>query len=476
MNEAQFDFAMVGLGVMGSNLLLNMADHGFSVLGYDTNAEKTLALEREAPPDTTVKGVNSIKELVQQLKVPRKIMMLVPAGKPVDIVINNLCEFLEKGDIIIDGGNSHYTDTIKRIKELDPKGINFMGVGISGGEEGARTGPSIMPGGVKEAYEYLRPLFEAIAAKVDGKPCVDFLGNQGAGHFVKMVHNGIEYSIMQLICESYDLLKRVGGLNNNELHDVYKTWNNDDLQSFLVQITARIFTILDEKTDNYLVDMILDKAGSKGTGKWTSQDALDLGVPIPSIDTAVAMRNISALNEQRLEAAELYPKSNSKVSVDKDALISQVHDALLFGILMSYTQGLAMLQVASKDLEMDIPLDKVVNVWKGGCIIRSTLLNVFDEVFVNNKQLENLLLDKSIVPLVTKCLPGIRKVIALAVENEIPVGGLMASLNYFEASTSARLPINLLQAQRDFFGAHTYARTDEGGIFHTNWHDQEEVV
>jgi 6-phosphogluconate dehydrogenase len=306
---------------------------------------------------------------------------------------------------------------------------------------------------------------------------VDYLGKGGAGHFVKMVHNGIEYSIMQLICESYDLLKQLGGLANEELHTVLSEWNKGDLQSFLVQITARIFTKKDEKTGNDLVDMILDKAGAKGTGKWTSQDALDLGVPIPSIDVAVTMRNISALHTQRLQAAELYPANKKQLQADKQVWIDQVHDALQFGMLMSYTQGLALLQVASKDLDMQIPLQKVVNVWKGGCIIRSTLLNVFDEVFADDTALENILLHEKIVPLVTRCVAGTREAVVAAVQNGIPAGGLMASLNYFDAGRAAKLPINLLQAQRDFFGAHTYARTDEPGMFHTIWQDgTEEVV
>lgn len=469
MNNTQFDFAIVGVGVMGSNLLLNLADHGFAVIGYDTNPEKTSALEKQAREGTRVKGVNTVKAMVDLLKVPRKIMMLVPAGKPVDDVLGNLVEYIEAGDIILDGGNSHFTDTIRRVKTLEEKGIHFMGVGISGGEEGARTGPSIMPGGDKNAYEYLRPLLEAIAAKVNGMPCVDYLGKAGAGHYVKMVHNGIEYSIMELICESYDLLKRVGGLDNNELHEVFKSWNEGDLQSFLVEITAQIFTKKDDKTGNDLVDMILDKAGAKGTGKWTSQDALDIAAPIPSIDAAVTMRNISSLKEQRVQAAGLYAKDERATHYSREDWISHVHDALQFGILMSYTQGLAMLQVASKELDMDIPLNKVVNVWKGGCIIRSTLLNLFDDVFENDANLPNLLLHESVVPLVSAAQEGIRKVIAEGVRLGIPVGGLMASLNYFDAYTTGRLPSNLLQAQRDMFGAHTYARVDEPGVFHTQW-------
>ena len=470
--DAQYDFAIVGLGVMGSNLLLNLADHGFSVLGYDVNPDKTTALEKQALPNTKVKGVNNVEELVQLLKVPRKIMMLVPAGRPVDDVLGNLSAFVKPGDIIIDGGNSHFTDTLRRVETCNEKGLHFMGVGISGGEEGARIGPSIMPGGDKDAYEYLRPLFESIAAKVNGVPCVDYLGKGGAGHYVKMVHNGIEYSIMELISECYGLLKQVAGLSNQELFTVFDNWNKGDLQSFLVEITAFIFLQKDEESGQDVVDLILDKAGAKGTGKWTSQDAMNIAVPIPSIDTAVTMRNISSLKTQRVEAAKLYPKNNGSETIDKEAWISQVHDALLFGILMSYTQGLAMLQVASTELLMDIPMQKVVNVWKGGCIIRSSLLATFDMVFNDDSNNPNILLHSSIVTLVNQCQQGTRKVIIEAVNRGISVGGLMASLNYFDAYTTERLPTNLLQAQRDFFGAHTYERSDRPGIFHTLWHKQ----
>ena len=470
MDSAQFDFAIVGLGVMGSNLLLNLADHGYAVLGYDNNPDKTTALEKQALANTKVKGVNTVHELVQLLKVPRKIMMLVPAGKPVDDVINNLSAFVEPGDIILDGGNSHFTDTLRRVETCKEKGLHFMGVGISGGEEGARIGPSIMPGGNLEAYQYLRPLFESIAAKVNGVPCVDYLGKGGAGHYVKMVHNGIEYSIMELICECYDVLKHVAGLTNEDLHTVFDNWNKGDLQSFLVEITSYIFLQKDEETGKHVVDLILDKAGAKGTGKWTSQDALNIAVPIPSIDSAVTMRNLSSLKTQRIEAAKLYAKQGAPQTTDQQAWINHVHDALLFGILMSYTQGLAMLQVASKELNMDIPIKKVVNVWKGGCIIRSSLLALFDNVFEDDQDLPNLLLHPSIATVIQQSQQGARKVIVEAVTRGIPVGGLMASLNYFDAYTTERLPTNLLQAQRDFFGAHTYERSDKPGIFHTLWH------
>ena len=470
MDNAPFDFAIVGLGVMGSNLLLNLADHGYAVFGYDNNPDKTTALEKQALANTKVKGVNTVEELVKLLKVPRKIMMLVPAGKPVDDVINNLSAFVEPGDIILDGGNSHFTDTLRRVETCKEKGLHFMGVGISGGEEGARIGPSIMPGGNLEAYQYLRPLFESIAAKVNGVPCVDYLGKGGAGHYVKMVHNGIEYSIMELICECYDVLKHFANLTNEELFTVFDTWNKGDLQSFLVEITSYIFLQKDEETGRHVVDLILDKAGAKGTGKWTSQDALNIAVPIPSIDSAVTMRNLSSLKTQRIEAAKLYAKQEAPQTSDKQAWINHVHDALLFGILMSYTQGLAMLQVASKELNMDISIKKVVNVWKGGCIIRSSLLALFDNVFEDDQNLPNLLLHPSIVPLIRQSQQGTRKVIVEAVTRGIPVGGLMASLNYFDAYTTERLPTNLLQAQRDFFGAHTYERSDKPGIFHTLWH------
>ncbi len=472
MDNAQFDFAIVGLGVMGSNLLLNLADHGYAVLGYDVNPDKTAALEKQAVANTNVKGVNNVEELVQLLKVPRKIMMLVPAGRPVDDVLGSLSAFVKPGDIILDGGNSHFTDTLRRVETCNEKGLHFMGVGISGGEEGARIGPSIMPGGDRDAYEYLRPLFESIAAKVNGVPCVDYLGKGGAGHYVKMVHNGIEYSIMELISECYGILKHVAGFTNEELFTVFDNWNKGDLQSFLVEITSYIFLQKEEESGQYVVDLILDKAGAKGTGKWTSQDAMNIAVPIPSIDTAVTMRNISSLKTQRTEAAKLYPKNNGSETIDKEEWISIVHDALFFGILMSYTQGLAMLQVASKELLMDIPLQKVVNVWKGGCIIRSSLLSTFDTVFSDDSNTPNILLHPSIITLVNQSQQGTRNVIIEAVNRGISVGGLMASLNYFDAYTTERLPTNLLQAQRDFFGAHTYERSDRPGIFHTLWHKQ----
>src|SRR6478752_6642408 len=352
MEDTSYDFGMVGLGVMGSNFLLNMADNNFKVIGFDLDAAKAKKLEDEATPGTTVKGVVTLEEMVRQLDKPRRIMMLVPAGKPVDAVIESLLPLIEKDDVIIDGGNSHYVDTLKRVKYLTEKGIHFMGMGVSGGEEGARRGPSIMPGGDVEAWHNVQPMLEAVSAKINGVPCVAHLGKDAAGHYVKMVHNGIEYSIMQLLTECYDILHRGAGMTNDELYELFKKWNEGDLQSFLVEITRDIFLQPDDKTSNRLLDMILDKAGAKGTGKWTSQDAMELGVPIPSIDMAVTMRNLSALKDERVEASALYPGTSGLISIPKEQFIQQVHDALLFGTLISYAQGLSLLHKASGDLDM----------------------------------------------------------------------------------------------------------------------------
>jgi len=468
MQENKYDFGMIGLGVMGSNLLLNMADHGFSVIGYDKNPEKTKAFEASATKGTTVKGVNTLEEMIAKLKTPRKLMMLVPAGNPVDNVINELKPLLQKGDIIIDGGNSHYTDTLRRINELKNIGFHFMGIGISGGEEGARRGPSIMPGGDKESYKEVAPILEAVAAKVNNEPCVGYLGHDAAGHYVKMVHNGIEYAIMELISECYDLMHHGLQVSNEGLHEVFKQWNSGEMQSFLLEITAAIFQKKDDKTDNYLVDMILDKAGAKGTGKWTSQEGLDLPMPIPTIDSAVMMRNLSSLVEERKEAQEVYRTSFKKIEVEKEEFVNLLHDALYFATIISYAQGLAMITTASSELKMEIPLPKVVDVWRGGCIIRSALLGTFKTAY-KNADLKNLLLDKEIAELLRSKESALQKIVSLAAGNNYPSVGLMASLNYYNAYRRSLLPTNLVQAQRDFFGAHTYQRTDKEGIFHTEW-------
>lgn len=478
MENQQFDLGMVGLGVMGRNLLLNMADHGFKVIAFNRSQEKLDHLKAAATPGTTVDGVTSLEGLVQQLNIPRRILLLVPAGKPVDEVIESLIPLLEQGDIVIDGGNSHYTDTVRRNTYLKEKGFYFIGVGVSGGEEGARTGPSMMPGGDIIAYGFIEKLLEAVAAKIHDVPCVAYLGKHGAGHYVKMVHNGIEYGIMQLISEAYHFLHKGIGLNNDELSELFKKWDDEDMTSYLIEITSLIFAFKDDKTDNRLVDMILDKAGSKGTGKWTSQDALDLPVPIPTIDMAVTLRNLSSFKDERVAAAALYNSEPGKIEADKETFIRQVHDALFFATVISYVQGLAMLQKASQALAMDIPMPKVVKVWRGGCIIRSSLLDVFSKAFETDEQLPNLLLNKDIASMLQSKEQSLRDVIVQAVQKGFPSGAFMASLSYYDAYHTANLPTNLIQAQRDCFGAHTYQRIDDpsGQFIHTEWMNQEAQV
>ena len=469
IDTKQFDFGMIGLGVMGSNLLLNMADHGFKVIGFDLNREKTIQFEKAAREGTIVKGVNTLAEMVSNLKKPAKLMMLVPAGKPVDDVIRDLLPLVEKGDIIIDGGNSHYIDTQRRILSLQDKGLHFMGIGISGGEQGARLGPSIMPGGDMDAYEEIAPLLMSVAAKVDDKSCVAYLGKGAAGHYVKMVHNGIEYAIMQLISECYDLMHNGLGISNAELSEIFSKWNTGEMQSFLMEITAIVFSKKDEASDDYLIDRILDRAGAKGTGKWTSEEGLDLPMPIPTIDIAVMMRNLSSLKTERIEASNVYGTTLNKIDTDKETFLTLLHDALYLSSILSYAQGLAMLTTASKELQMNIPMNEVVQVWKGGCIIRSEALNIFAEVFKTNPGLQNLLLDLKIASIVKAKLPALQTVVQEAAKANYPAAGMMASLNYLNAYTRNLLPTNLIQAQRDLFGAHTYQRTDKEGFFHTNW-------
>jgi 6-phosphogluconate dehydrogenase len=476
MNEIKYDFGMVGLGVMGSNLLLNMADHGFAVIGYDKNPDKTNLFETSASESNVVKGVNKLQEMIDKLKVPRKIMMLVPAGIAVDSVINDLIPLLQEGDIVIDGGNSHYTDTLKRIQVLQDKGFHFMGIGISGGEEGARKGPSIMPGGDKAAYKEVEPLLKAVAAKVNGEPCVGYLGKDAAGHYVKMVHNGIEYAIMQLISECYDLLHNGMNYSNDDIHRVFNDWNHGEMESFLLEISAAIFEKKDEKaTEKYLVDMILDKAGAKGTGKWTSQEGLDLPMPIPTIDSAVMMRNLSSLIEERNQASAIYNTELRRIDCDRKGFENLLHDALYFATIISYAQGLAMLTTASLELKMDIPVPEVVSVWRGGCIIRSALLDQF-KIAYKNAGLKNLLLDENIAKLLQQREQQAQQIVSLAALNNYPAAGLMSSINYYNAYRRKLLPTNLIQAQRDFFGAHTYQRIDNDGIFHTEWETAAETL
>jgi len=470
--EARFDFGMIGIGVMGSNLLLNMADHGFAVIGFDLKQERADKLEAAAKKGTIVKGTTKIENMVASLKKPRKIMMLVPAGKPVDSVIENLLPHLEENDIVIDGGNSYFKDTLKRITYLQDKGIHFFGMGVSGGELGARLGPSMMPGGDKEAYQYLQPILEAIAAKADGQPCVAYMGNNAAGHYVKMVHNGIEYAIMQMISEVYDVLHRSGSLTNDALHTIFSKWNEGQLHSFLIEITAEVFKTQDNETEDatdFLVDKILDQAGSKGTGKWTSQEAMDLPVAIPTIDMAVAMRDLSVYKQQRVQAAVLYKSTINKIEITQNDL-DHLENALAFCFTIAYAQGLSMLAKASGPLNMNIPMPDVIRVWKAGCIIRSALLGNFTEAFKKDSNLPNLLLDTDIAQILQNRDESLRQVIQMGISAKIPMTGMMSALGYYDAFLSDRMPTNLIQAQRDYFGAHTYQRIDKEGVFHTEWH------
>nr|AQQ74723.1 hypothetical protein [uncultured bacterium] len=469
MNGPSYDFGMVGLGTMGRNLLLNIADHGFAAIGYDKDPAKANLLESSATPGTRVKGVGALADMVEQLKTPRKIMMLVPAGPIVDAVIEDLVPLLQEGDIIIDGGNSHFPDTTRRIAYLQNKKIHFMGMGVSGGEQGARTGPSIMPGGDGIVWTEVRPILEAISAKVNNEPCVAYMGKGAAGHYVKMVHNGIEYAIMQLISEVYDFLKKSLALDNDQLHTLFKTWNEGELQSFLVEITADIFTRKDDLTDNRLVDVILDKAASKGTGKWTSQEAMDLPVPLPTIDMAIGMRVLSNQKTERTQAAELYRPKVKNLSLQKDKLVPLLRDALYSATLISYAQGLAMLYKASAERQMDIPLKDVVKIWRGGCIIRSAQLEIFTAAYKKNPSLANILLDKKIAAILKKKQTSLRKIVNYYAAARIPAAALMSALAYFDSFTSERMGTNLVQAQRDYFGAHTYQRLDKEGSFHTEW-------
>lgn len=469
MDTPLFDAGMIGLGTMGRNLLLNMADHGFTVIGFDKDPEKARLLETSATAGTTVNSAPTLPDMLRLLKKPRKVIMLVPAGPVVDLVIDDLLPSIEEGDIIIDAGNSHYKDTLRRINFFQDKQIHFIGMGVSGGEQGARHGPSIMPGGDMNAWLQLKPLLEAVAAKINNEPCVAYMGRDAAGHYVKMVHNGIEYAIMQLISETYDILKRGAGLTNDELAAVFTRWNNGEMRSFLIEITANVFLKEDELTKNRLLDMILDKAGSKGTGKWTSQEAMDLPVAIPVIDMAVAMRDLSVYKEERTQAAALYRSAIKPIAKEKEKFIGLLHDGLYCATVICYAQGLAMLQKASAALKMDIPVYDVVRSWRGGCIIRSAMLELFTGAFKKDGQLSNILLNKKVAAIVKKKQPALRRIIQKSNAARIPIPGLMSALGYFDAWCSEKMPTNLVQAQRDYFGAHTYQRIDREGNFHTEW-------
>lgn len=468
MAEQQYQIGMVGLGVMGRNLVLNIADHGYSVSGYDKDVSKVQELKKEAG-NNTIYAAQCLKKFVSVLSTPRIIIMLVPAGPVVDNVIHELLPQLESGDLIIDAGNSHFKDTDLRSKSLAKKGILYIGLGISGGEDGARHGPSLMPGGPKEAYERARLIFEAVAAHVERVPCVAYLGPGSAGHYVKMVHNGIEYGLMQLIAETYDLMKRGLCLTDDKLSAVYSNWNDGELNAFLIEITSHIFRQVDERTGKRLVDLILDEAKQKGTGMWTSQDAMDIQVPIPVIDAAVAMRNLSALKSEREAASKTLKIQIPEFTVDQDSLLTQLKGALYASMIITFAQGMAQLRIASQVYNYNIKLEDVARIWRGGCIIRAVLLDDIRAAFHTHPDLSNLLNDDHLSQTVISKQEDLRTVVGLAVKLGIPIPGLMASLAYFDSFRSAWLPANLIQAQRDDFGAHTYERVDARGDFHTHW-------
>ena len=467
MNKQQF--GIIGLAVMGQNLALNIERNGFSVAVYNRTAARTEEFMAGPAKGKDIRAAYTIKEFVEALEKPRRIMIMVKAGPPVDAVIEQLVPYLEPGDLVIDGGNSFFKDTERRAQTLEEKGILYIGTGISGGEYGALYGPSIMPGGQREAYALVEPIFTAIAAKVNGDPCVTYIGPRGAGHYVKMVHNGIEYGDMQLIAESYDILHRAGGLSAAELHEVFAEWNRGELQSYLIEITADIFARIDEETGKPLVEVILDEAKQKGTGKWTSQNALDLGVPTPTINAAVVSRIISSYKEERVAASKVLSGPPIKYEGDRETLIQDVRDALYAAKICSYAQGFTLLRAASHEYDYGLNLTEIARIWRGGCIIRAGFLNDVSAAFQRNPELPNLLLDPYFKEAVESRQDALRRVIQTAVGLGIPCLAFSASLAYYDAYRTARLPANLTQAQRDYFGAHTYRRIDKEGVFHTEW-------
>lgn len=467
MHTGSYTLGMIGLGTMGRSLLLNMADHGFAVAGYDKDAEKLSLLDKEGA-GKPVKGFTALKEFVDSLNSPRVVLLLVPAGKIVDAVISELEPLLKKGDIIIDGGNSHFTDTNARVKKLEEKELHFFGMGVSGGEEGARRGPSMMPGGDTTAYQHVQPIFEAIAAKVNGEPCVTYIGPGASGHFVKMVHNGIEYALMQLIADTYEIMRKGLRLNNNGIQQVFSKWNQGKLQSYLLEITADIFAY-QNPDGSYLLDQINDAAKSKGTGKWTTQVATDLELPIPTIDMAVAMRNLSKYKSLRLAAAASYPSASSLDEKDIPAFTGKLEDAYYFSMINIYAQGMHLLSKASSEYGYDLKLDAIAKIWRGGCIIRAGFLENIYQAYQLNPGLEHLLLDAGIQSIIKTITPAAREVTVKTTGAGISMPAYANALSYFDALRSDRLPSNLIQAQRDYFGAHTYELVGKEGVFHTEW-------
>ncbi|MGF2925068.1 NADP-dependent phosphogluconate dehydrogenase, partial [Lactococcus garvieae] len=464
----QANFGVVGMAVMGKNLALNVESRGYTVALFNRTTAKTEEVVAEHP-DKNFVLTKTIEEFVAAIEKPRRIMLMVQAGPATDATIQALLPHLDKGDILIDGGNTHFPDTMRRNAELADSGINFIGTGVSGGEKGALEGPSIMPGGQKEAYDLIAPIFEQIAGKApqDGKPCVAYMGPNGAGHYVKMVHNGIEYGDMQLIAESYDLLKRVLGLDNAEIQSIFEEWNEGELDSYLIEITKEVLKRKDDQgTDGYIVDKILDKAGNKGTGKWTSQSSLDLGVPLPLITESVFARFISTYKDERVKASSILSGPEVKFSGDKAEIVEKIRQALYFSKIMSYAQGFAQLRQASKEYDWDLPYGTIAQIWRAGCIIRAEFLQNITDAFDKDANLENLLLDEYFIDITKRYQAAVRDVVSLAVQAGIPVPTFTSAISYYDSYRSANLPANLIQAQRDYFGAHTYERNDMEGIFH----------
>jgi len=465
------DIGLVGLAVMGENLVLNMESHGYTVAVYNRTTSKVDDFINSRGKGKNIIGTHSVEEFVNALKRPRKVMIMVKAGAPVDAFIEQVIPYLEEGDIIIDGGNSHFPDTIRRTKYLEEKGLLFIGTGVSGGEEGALLGPSIMPGGSPAAWEEVKPIFQSIAAKVeDGTPCCDWVGENGAGHFVKMVHNGIEYGDMQLITEAYQIMKDMLGMNYDEMHEVFAEWNEGELDSYLIEITRDILAYKDED-GSPLVEKILDTAGQKGTGKWTAIASLDIGVPLTLIGEAVYARTLSAMKDERVEASKELSGPTPKFDGDKKEFIEDLRKALYASKIVSYAQGYVLMKYAAKEYGWDLNYGGIALMWRGGCIIRSAFLGKIKEAFDNNPDLSNLLLDPFFKEKITDAQDSWRKVVAAAISNGVWTPAMATALNYFDGYRSERLPANLLQAQRDYFGAHTYERVDKprGEYFHTNW-------
>lgn len=468
-NKNQSAFGMIGLGTMGSNLLQNIADHGYHCSGYDNDSRKVDTVNNLN--NENIHALSDLKDFVKNLKSPKIVMMLVPAGKIVDSVIEELLQVMDKGDIIIDGGNSHFTDTERRFTDLEKKGYHFVGMGVSGGEEGARKGPSMMPGGDKEAYEIVKPILEKIAAHVNGEPTVAFMGVRSAGHFVKMVHNGIEYALMQLISETYEVMKKGLQMEDQDIHQVFQKWNEGRLKSYLIEITRDIFAFKKKGENHLFFNDIKDEAKAKGTGKWTSQTAMDMTVPVPVIDIAVSMRDLSKYKELRTKASKLYSTENELKYENTGDYLAKIEEAFYFAMVSAYAQGMHLLYSANEEFKYNLNLDTIAKIWRGGCIIRSGFLEDIYAAYKKDPTLKHLFLDKSIHENLKKSIPGMRTFVSDAALHGIAVPAFAVALSYFDNFRNEEMPANLIQAQRDFFGSHTYELRGKEGVFHTDWED-----